>query len=103
MPTHRRSDEQARLAALDRLRILDTPSEEAFDRIARIAADLLRAPVAIVTFVDGDRQWFKSRLGIALEQTPRNIAFCAYAILQSGVLVVPDAAADARFRDNPLV
>jgi len=103
MPTNRRSEEQARLAALDRLRILDTPAEDAFDRITRIAADLFRVPAALVTFIDKDRQWFKSRLGFGPEQTSRDIAFCAHTIRESGVLVVPDAAADARFRDNPLV
>jgi hypothetical protein len=96
-------DEEGRLAALRRLEVLDTPSEAAFDRIAGLAADVLRMPIALVTLVDRDRQWFKARRGLDAAETPREIAFCAHTILQDGVCLVPDAAEDERFRANPLV
>ncbi len=96
-------DEDGRLAALDRYAVLDTPAESMFDRIARMAATALRAPVALVSLVDRDRQWFKARHGLGVPQTPRSQAFCAYTIQRDAVFVVPDATADARFRDNPLV
>jgi PAS domain S-box-containing protein len=97
--------EEDRLAALHRYRILDTPEEEPFDRVAMLARDLLRTPVALVTFVDETRQWFKARVGLEVRQTPRDCAFCAHAIAATPgeVFVVPDARADPRFAANPLV
>ncbi len=97
--------EEDRLAALHHYRILDTPEEEAFDRVAMLARDLLRTPVALVTFVDETRQWFKARVGLEVRQTPRECAFCAHAIAADPpqVFVVPDARADPRFASNPLV
>jgi signal transduction histidine kinase len=102
MPVPIPADEEGRLRVLQALRILDTPAEEAYDQITRLAAHVCDMPVALVTFVDADRQWFKSRYGLALQQTTRESAFCAYAIAGQ-VLVVDDALADARFANNPLV
>jgi hypothetical protein len=96
-------DEPRRLAALRRLHVLDTPPEERFDRLTRLAQRLFEVPIAFVSLVDADRQWFKSRQGIAAPQTSREMAFCAHAILQPEALVVPDAVEDPRFADNPLV
>ncbi|MFC7478101.1 HWE histidine kinase domain-containing protein [Dankookia sp. GCM10030260] len=97
--------EEDRLAALHRYRILDTPEEEPFNRVAMLVRDLLGTPVALVTFVDETRQWFKARVGLAVQQTPRDCAFCAHAIMADPreVFVVPDARTDPRFESNPLV
>ncbi|MBF0461215.1 MAG: PAS domain S-box protein [Magnetococcales bacterium] len=96
-------DEEERLAALRALHILDTPSEERFDRLTRLAQYILQTPIVLITLVDVDRQWFKSRQGLAVTETPRNISFCAHAIHSSAIFCVPDAWADPRFADNPLV
>lgn len=96
-------DEQLRMDELRRLRLLDTPSEERFDRITRIAARLFDVPIALVTLVDERRQWFKSAQGLAAPQTSREVSFCGHAILDDAVFVVPDALHDERFADNPLV
>ena len=95
--------EEARLDALDRFDILDSEPEEAFDRIAQLAARIFAAPVALVSFIDRNRQWFKSRIGLDLIETPREIAFCDHTIRSDAVLLVPDANGDPRFADNPLV
>lgn len=97
------ADETDRIQALCDLRILDTPAEERFDRITRIAADLFQVPIALISLVDTDRQWFKSKQGLNATQTPRNVSFCGHAILGQAPLVVVDAMMDDRFRDNPLV
>ena len=97
------SNETARLAALRACRILDTPAEEAFDDLARLAADLCGVPIALVSLVDGQRQWLKAKVGIDVCETSRDVAFCAHAILERDLMLVPDAAADPRFADNPLV
>lgn len=96
-------DEAARLSDLKALEILDTPPEERFDRITRIAQRALDVPIALVSLIDDDRQWFKSRAGLDAEETPREQAFCAHTILQEEVMQVPDASNDERFEDNPLV
>lgn len=97
------ANETSRLAALRDLHILDTPSEERFDRITRIAAELFGLPIAVVSLVDENRQWFKSRQGLDAEETGRDISFCGHAILQDDVFVIEDTLADPRFSDNPLV
>jgi len=95
--------EIARLAALREYGVLDTPPEPAFDRITELAAELFDAPIALVSLVDAERQWFKSTVGLETAETPREHAFCDHTIRTDEVMVVPDAQADGRFRDNPLV
>jgi PAS domain S-box-containing protein len=96
-------DEAERLQDLRRLAILDTAPEERFDRITRTASRLFDVPIALVSLVDIERQWFKSRVGLADAQTPRRVSFCAHAILRDAPFIIPDAHADERFADNPLV
>lgn len=96
-------DEALRLVALRALAIMDTPAEERFDRHTRLAASLFRVPVALVSLVDADRQWFKSCHGTDVCETSRETSFCAHAVAARTMLVVPDTLADTRFRDNPLV
>jgi len=96
-------DDEYRLDALNSYAVLDTPPEPAFDRVTRSAASLFDVPIAVVSLVDRDRQWFKSCVGLDASETPRGTAFCAHAIMRDSVMVVPDASADPRFADNPLV
>ena len=95
--------EADRLAALRRYSILDTDPEQRFDDLALLASQICGTPMALISLVDGDRQWFKARVGVALTQTPRDVAFCARAIEQPGLFIVRDALEDPRFRDNPFV
>ena len=96
-------DEEERLTALRSIEILDTPPEERFDRMTRLAAALFKVPVALVSLVDVNRQWFKSKIGMTMEESPRDSSFCAHAVAARAILVIPDALADDRFRDNPIV
>lgn len=100
-PTHKK--ERERLEALRRYHILDTGPEKGFDDLTYLASALCKSSISLVTFIDRDRQWFKARMGIGVPQTSRHISFCAYTILQSTVLAIPDTAQDDRFRDNPWV
>lgn len=96
-------DESERLFLLHALDLLDTPAEPNFDRLTRLVATTLQVPIALISLVDSNRQWFKSRVGLSVSETPREFAFCAHAILQDGPMVVGDATRDERFAGNPLV
>lgn len=96
-------DEQARLATLRSLGLLDSPPEERFDRLTRMARRLFGVPIALISLVDENRQWFKSCFGLSANETPRSISFCGHAILGDTLFIIPDASADERFADNPLV
>jgi adenylate cyclase len=103
VPALRPENEAARQEELLRLNILDTPAEERFDRIVRLTRRLFDVPISYVSLVDENRQWFKSRIGIEIQSSPRDISFCGHAILQDQALIVPDARKDLRFASNPLV
>lgn len=96
-------DEPRRLAVLRSYGVLDTPAEARFDRITGLVSAVVGAPIVLVSLVDADRQWFKSRHGLEAEETGRDVSLCGHAILSDEPLVVPDATRDARFADNPLV
>jgi predicted signal transduction protein with EAL and GGDEF domain len=97
------ADEVDRLEDLYSMKILDTAADERFDQFTRLAATILDAPLAAISFVDQDRQWFKSSFGFKLRETPRDISFCAHAIAEPEILVVPDTREDRRFATNPMV
>ncbi len=103
MVPHLPPDEAARLEALHGCGVLDTSPEAEYDGLARLAAAICGTPIALVSLVDRDRQWFKARVGVESAETPRDDSFCNYAIVTPEPFVVPDAAADERFRDNPMV
>jgi PAS domain S-box-containing protein len=103
MATQGHDDEAERQRALARLAILDTPPEEPFERLTRLAAAMFKVPAAYIAFLDGERQWLKARLGIDLAETSQRDAFCAHTILTPHVCVIPDATEDPRFRDQPLL
>ena len=96
-------DEGPRLLALDAAHIVDTPAESVFDRLTWLASQVTESPMALISLLTAQRQWFKSRVGVDVDETPRDWAFCSHAILQDGLFVVEDAARDPRFQDNPLV
>jgi len=102
-PAPRPLDEVQRLRILREYDIIDSPPEEAYDELVALASYICDTPIALVTLVDDERQWFKARRGLAMSETSRDIAFCAYAILGADTLVVNDALADPRFAGNPLV
>jgi diguanylate cyclase (GGDEF)-like protein len=97
------ANESARIETLRSLKILDTAPEERFDRLTRLAKRLFGVPIALVSLVDENRQWFKSCVGLEATETPRDVSFCAHAIAHDDILLIPDARADERFHDNPLV
>jgi GAF domain-containing protein len=96
-------NDAARVAALQKYDILDSEPEKAFDDLALLASYICKTPIAWISLIDEDRQWFKSKIGVAVAETPRDIAFCNVAIQQPDVFVVPDTLLDDRFRNNPLV
>lgn len=96
-------NESERVAALHQLLLLDSPPEGRFNYIVDYVASEFNVPFCLITLIDHDRQWFKARVGLPVCSTPRDISFCGHAILQDDIFVVEDAAADARFFDNPLV
>jgi len=96
-----RADEPARLAALTRYGILDTPREPEFDAVTRLIAAICRTPVAVVNLVAADRQWFKSEIGLGVRETALDTSICAHALLERELLVVPDTTLDPRFACNP--
>jgi serine/threonine protein kinase len=103
LTAERPQTESARLVALERLEILDTGPEREFDDLARLASQLCGTPVALISFLDRDREWYKSAIGLSLREVPRILAFSTDAMLKRDVLILPDLASDARFADNPLV
>lgn len=102
-PANRPRNEAARLEVLRRYDLLDSLPEQSFDDIAQLAAYICETPIAHISLVDEHRQWFKSEIGTTLRETPRDISFCSYTILEGGLLIVPDTHTDVRFVDNPLV
>ena len=97
------SNDGARVDALQKYAILDSEPEQAFDDLTLLASYVCKTPIALISLIDEDRQWFKAKVGISATETSRDIAFCSTAIQQGDVFVVPDALQDERFRTNPLV
>jgi len=97
------NNEAKRLKVLWQYDVLDTVPEEVFDDLTELAARICEAPIALISLVDEDRQWFKSKVGITINETSRDISFCAHAIKQQELFIIPDATKDLRFSNNPLV
>lgn len=96
-------DESGRLAALRKYKILDTDPERAFDDLTLLASHICGTPIALISLIDADRQWFKSRVGLSITETSRSVSFCTHAIKQRDLFVIPDARDSEMFRDNPFV
>jgi GAF domain-containing protein len=103
MPAPITTTEAARVAALNRYAILDSEPEQSFDDLVILAAHICQTPIAMLSLVDDHRQWFKSQLGVQVQETPRESSICVHAIQQGDLFIVPDTLQDARFRENPLV
>ena len=98
-----KTNEARRLKVLWQYEILDTVPEEVFDDLTELAARICEAPIALISLIDEDRQWFKSKVGVSVSETSRDISFCAHAIKQTELFIIPDATLDQRFANNPLV
>ncbi len=96
-------NESERVALLKRYQILDTESEDDFNEIVQLASKICETPISLISLVDSDRQWFKAKVGLSVPQTARDVSFCAHALSQDAIMVVPDTSKDDRFFDNPLV
>ena len=103
MTIQKTKNEVLRLKVLWQYDVLDTVPEAVFDELTSLAALICDAPIALISLIDEDRQWFKAKVGVTLKETSRDISFCAHAIRQPDLMVVPDATKDARFKSNPLV
>src|SRR5471030_1244810 len=97
------ADEQARLETLRKYQILDTLPEQALEDVTALVAQICDVPICMISLVDEDRQWFKSKIGMTVEETARDISFCGHTILEPGLFIVNDTATDERFADNPMV
>ena len=102
-PPLRTVDEAGRLEALRQYHLLDTPPDQALDDLTALAAQICEAPISLISLVDDHREWFKSKVGWSIGETPRELSFCAHVITQPDLFIVPDAAEDERFADNPFV
>jgi len=98
-----KTNEARRLKVLWQYDVLDTVPEEVFDDLTELAARICEAPIALISLIDENRQWFKAKVGVTLNETSRDISFCAHAIKQQDLFIIPDATLDARFASNPLV
>ncbi len=96
-------NEKERIASLHRYQVLDTPAEREFDNLTSLAALICETPIALISLVDSERQWFKSKVGLGVPETPRNISLCAHAIMKPDIFIVRDASQDPRFAHSPLV
>ena len=103
MPAPIPKNEAKRIKVLWQYEVLDTVPEEVFDELTALASHICGAPIALITLVDENRQWFKSAVGVNLKETARDVSICAHTILQSDLLIIPDTTLDERFKDNPLV
>lgn len=96
-------NDEARVCAVEGLHLLDTASEERFDRLTREAIKRFSVPISTITLVDKDREWFKSMQGLQIREGPRNISFCGHALMSEDIMIVSDTLSDPRFADNPMV
>ena len=103
MRTQTAQNERKRLSVLWQYEVLDTVPEELFDDLTELAARICEAPIALISLVDEKRQWFKSKVGTTMTETSRDVSFCAHAIQQSSLFIIPDASKDPRFENSPLV
>jgi GAF domain-containing protein len=101
--TSPKTNEARRLKVLWQYDVLDTVPEEVFDDLTELAARICEAPIALISLIDEDRQWFKAKVGVTVNETSRDISFCSHAIKQHDLFIIPDATQDARFANNPLV